>query len=147
MIIIFKNCFLVLFENYKSRSILGLKQPTHNKTKSKYQIGLRADNRKEERSTCGTHSGEEGRKGSLLSGSAGCPLCGQAIHRLIRKQFVKLNNQTNCLRDVNIGVPQGWVFGPILLTVLLICYKRLSKCSTNVWLYRLLFADDTNIFS
>ena len=53
---------LYYLKKYKSRSILDLKQQSHNKTKSKYQIGLRADNRKEERSTCGTHSGEEGRE-------------------------------------------------------------------------------------
>ena len=68
LIIFLKNPFLLLIENYKSRSIVDLKQPTHNKTKSKYQIGLRADNCKEEKSTCGTHSGEEGREGFLLAG-------------------------------------------------------------------------------
>ena len=64
---------------------------------------------------------------------------------LIRKQFVKLSNQTNSLRDVNIGVPQGSVVVPIHFLIFL--NKRLSKCGTNVWLYRLLFAEDTNIFS
>ena len=54
-LIILHNRFLVLFENYKSRSILDLKQQSHNKTKSKYQIGLRLDNREVQRSTCGTH--------------------------------------------------------------------------------------------
>ena len=35
----------------------------------------------------------------------------------IRKQFVKRGNQTNSLRAVNTGVPQGSVIEPILFLI------------------------------
>ena len=64
---------------------------------------------------------------------------------LICKQFVKLNNQTNSLRDVNNWCASRFSYRANLFLIFI--YKLLSKWSTNVWLYRLLFVEDTNIFS
>ena len=59
-----------------------------------------------------------------------------------RKQFVKIDNVSSPLQDIEMGVPQGSVLGPILF---LIFINDLTKIAPM--LDFILFADDTNIFS
>lgn len=57
------------------------------------------------------------------------------------KQRVVLNGQTSSRADVNAGVPQCSILGPLLF---LICMKDLAdSLSTNVKLFR----DETSLFS
>ena len=58
-----------------------------------------------------------------------------------RKQFVMYNNVKSKMADVNIGVPQGSILGPLLF---LIYVNDLSNISNK--LSYIQFADDTNIF-
>ena len=58
-----------------------------------------------------------------------------------RKQSVVLNGQVSTWENINAGVPQGSIFGPLLF---LICINNVTEgFNTNA----MLFADDTSLFS
>ena len=56
-----------------------------------------------------------------------------------RKQFVSINNVSLSLKFINFGVPQGSIFGPLLL---LIYINDLPNCLHTVPRF---FADDTTL--
>ncbi|MEO2220738.1 MAG: reverse transcriptase family protein, partial [Nitrosopumilus sp.] len=58
-----------------------------------------------------------------------------------RRQFVSFNGQSSQLMDINYGVPQGSVLGPLLF---LMYVNDLPNVSNILNFY--LFADDTNIY-
>ena len=58
-----------------------------------------------------------------------------------RKQYVSLNNNVSSFCDINCGVPQGSILGPLLF---LIYINDFCKCSTILSFIH--FADDTNLF-
>ena len=58
-----------------------------------------------------------------------------------RKQYVYLNGESSNLKDINCGVPQGSVLGPLLF---LIYINDLPNVSEKLKFF--LFADDTNIY-
>jgi hypothetical protein len=58
-----------------------------------------------------------------------------------RKQYVVFNNATSNLMNINCGVPQGSILGPLLF---ILYVNDISRCSDV--LFFILFADDTNIF-
>jgi len=58
-----------------------------------------------------------------------------------RKQFVSINNIDSDLDNINCGVPQGSVLGPLLF---LIYVNDIANASPNSGIR--LFADDTNVF-
>ena len=58
-----------------------------------------------------------------------------------RKQYVSLNGCDSDIKDINCGVPQGSVLGPILFLLYINDLPNISKK-----LKFFLFADDTNIY-
>merc|ERR1712198_275199 len=58
-----------------------------------------------------------------------------------RKQYVSLNDHNSTLKDINCGVPQGSLLGPLLFIVYINDFCR----SSNVLSF-ILFADDSNVF-
>ena len=58
-----------------------------------------------------------------------------------RKKRVVLNSQHSSWRDVNAGVPQGSLLGPLLLLVYINDLSNSLKSNPK------LFADDTSLFS
>ena len=58
-----------------------------------------------------------------------------------RSQFVNFNKYKSTEKNINIGVPQGSILGPLLF---LLYVNDLSKISEKIFL--LLFADDTSVF-
>ena len=55
-----------------------------------------------------------------------------------RMQYVAYNNDYSRLESVNLGVPQGFILGPLLFIVLVNeAYQCLNKCTM------LMYADDT----
>ena len=58
-----------------------------------------------------------------------------------RKQYVFYNGESSDLRDINCGVPQGSVLGPLLF---LIYINDLPNVSEKLKFF--LFTDDTNIY-
>ena len=63
-------------------------------------------------------------------------------HLTNRKQFVRLSNADSEMENIEIGVPQGSVLGPLLFIVYI---NDLLNSAPN--LSYVLFADDTNVFS
>ena len=58
-----------------------------------------------------------------------------------RKQYVSINGEQSESLEINCGVPQGSVIGPLLF---LIYINDLPNISDELKFY--LFADDTNIY-
>ena len=58
-----------------------------------------------------------------------------------RSQYVLFNGKTSDTRNVNCGVPQGSILGPLLF---ILCINDFSNVSDI--LFYVLFADDTNVF-
>ena len=58
-----------------------------------------------------------------------------------RKQSVILNEQNSSWANINAGVPQGSVLGPVLLLI------YINDLSDNLQYNPQLFADDTSLFS
>jgi len=58
-----------------------------------------------------------------------------------RKQYVAIDNVSSTISNIDCGVPQGSVLGPLLF---LIYMNDIQYCSRDCNLY--LFADDTNVF-
>ena len=59
-----------------------------------------------------------------------------------RKQFVQIDNTISSMQNINCGVPQGSILGPLLF---LIYINNLQNCSD--FLYAILFADDTTLIA
>ena len=58
-----------------------------------------------------------------------------------RKQYVKYNDTKSVTKEINCGVPQGSILGPLLFILYINDLKQSLKSS-----YCILFADDTNVF-
>ena len=58
-----------------------------------------------------------------------------------RKQRVVLNGQTSSWADINAGVPQGSILGPLLFLI------YINDLANGLSLIAELFADDTSLFS
>ena len=58
-----------------------------------------------------------------------------------RKQFVSLNQQNSSLKEIECGVPQGSLLGPLLFIVYINDFSRSSDVLSFI-----LFADDSNVF-
>ena len=58
-----------------------------------------------------------------------------------RKQFVLINNFNSELKNINCGVPQGSILGPILFLLYINDLNYVSKV-----LHTIMLADDTNLF-
>ena len=54
-----------------------------------------------------------------------------------RKQYVHIDNYNSQLKDINVGVPQGSTFGPLLFLIYINNLPNSIDCATR------LFADDT----
>ena len=58
-----------------------------------------------------------------------------------RKQYVHLNGSNSSLKNINCGVPQGSILGPLLFIVYINDF-----CNSSDILSFILFADDSNVF-
>ena len=58
-----------------------------------------------------------------------------------RSQYVLFNGKTSDIRNVNCGVPQGSILGPLLFILYVNDFSNVSDI-----LFYVLFADDTNVF-
>ena len=58
-----------------------------------------------------------------------------------RKQYVHLNGLNSSYKDINYGVPQGSILGPLLFIVYINDF-----CNSSKILSFILFADDSNVF-
>ncbi len=59
------------------------------------------------------------------------------------KQFVYANSIESKIQNINIGVPQGYVLGPLLFLVYI---NDISNAISSNACHIMLFADDTNLF-
>jgi hypothetical protein len=57
-----------------------------------------------------------------------------------RKRRVVINNSTSSWRDINAGVPQGSILGPLLFIVFI------NDILTDINLTKKLFVDDTSLY-
>ena len=58
-----------------------------------------------------------------------------------RKQYVSLNDHCSNMKDINCGVPQGSILGPLLFIIYINDFHRSSDILSFI-----LFADDSNVF-
>ena len=58
-----------------------------------------------------------------------------------RKQYISLNGQNSTLKEINCGVPQGSLLGPLLFILYINDFCRSSDILSFI-----LFADDSNVF-
>ena len=58
-----------------------------------------------------------------------------------RKQYVSLNQNNSSLKEIENGVPQGSLLGPLLFIVYINDFSRSSDTLSFI-----LFADDSNVF-
>ena len=65
------------------------------------------------------------------------------IYLIGSSKFVNINGEKSAINDVNIGVPQGSVFGPLLY---LVYSSTLAEIINRYNLKYNLFADDTQIY-
>ena len=57
------------------------------------------------------------------------------------KQYVYLNDHSSSIKEINYGVPQGSILGPLLFIVYINDFHRSSDILSFI-----LFADDSNVF-
>ena len=58
-----------------------------------------------------------------------------------RQQYVTYNGVSSQLKNINCGVPQGSVLGPLLFLLYITDLSNVCKCTMPLF-----FADDTNLF-
>ena len=75
-------------------------------------------------------------------GIRGLPLQWIASYLSDRRQYVTINGQCSAPKNVNVGVPQGSIIGPLLF---LLYINDLPNVSSSLW--SILYADDTSFLA